>query len=568
MNNLKTNNLRRDEIYLVRLKLRYSTKISIRFAWIVMAVLLVGFQATSDVTVLVQVETLSLTGNQESCSGTFIAHDLDHISSVPGGERVRMFEANGGGVGINDLDNDGDLDIVLANHAGLNTILWNEGQLNFRAETMLHGDSRAITLVDVDGDSQVDMVISRTNRAPTYWHNDGEAQFSQQFLGGVGKPLYAINWADLDNDGDLDLVGATYDASLLTDYGQNFLTSGNAGVYYYENRAGNFHLNTLATTAQALALLLVDLNQDGRLDIWVGNDFALPDYTWYWTETGWQQVGVLPSMSYSTMSLDFGDINNDGENEVFSSDMKPLPDGSDGSIALRAIIDGINAEPLPAGDTQITANILQSVNSATIWAKASPIDATGWSWSGKFGDLDQDGFLDLYVVNGFIEISTFAQLPNHELAEPNQVFRNRADGQFDPMPDWGLGSLRSGRGMSMADLDDDGDLDIVVNNLRAPAQLFENQLCQGHSLQIDLHWPDSGNTQAIGARLMLATDHGTYYREVKASSGYISGDPSRIHFGFPNGEQPQQLQIEWPDGAVSIVPELIANTRIIASRNP
>lgn len=558
MCNFKTNGCRRDEIHLVRLKLH--------FVLLITVALLLGSQSSPSVTGPVQVETLALTQNLTTCSGAFIAHDLDHISSVPGGARVRMFEANGGGVGINDLDNDGDLDIVLANHAGMNTILWNEGQLNFRTETMPHGDSRAITLVDVDGDTRLDIIVSRTNRAPTYWHNDGDAQFSQQFLSGVGKPLYAINWADLDRDGDLDLVGATYDASLLTDYGQDFLTSGNAGVYYYENRDGNFHLNTLATTAQALALALLDLNQDGRLDIWVGNDFALPDYTWYWTETGWQPGNVPASMSYSTMSLDFGDVNNDGENEIFSSDMKPIAVDSDGGTALQTIIDGINAEPLPAGDTQITANVLQSVDRLNVWAEIGPIDATGWSWSGKFGDLDQDGFLDLYVVNGFIEISTFAQLPDHELVETNQVFRNRGDGQFELMPDWGLGSLRSGRGMSMADLDDDGDLDIVINNLRSAAQLFENQLCEGHSLQIDLSWPDSSNTQAIGARLTLSTDRGTYYREVKAVSGYISGDPSRIHFGFPNDEHPQQLQIEWPDGAVSTFGELTPNTRLIILR--
>jgi enediyne biosynthesis protein E4 len=528
--------------------------------------LLLGVQTSPNFAVPVAVETLPLTENQ-ACSGAFIAHDLDHISSVPGGEKVRMFEANGGGVGINDLDNDGDLDIVLANHAGLNTILWNEGQLNFRTETMIHGDSRAITLVDVDGDTQIDIVASRTNRAPTYWHNDGDNHFSQQFLGGVGKPLYSINWADLDNDGDLDLVGATYDASLLTDYGQDFLTSGNGGVYYYENRDGQFHLNTLATTAQGLALALLDLNNDGHLDIWVGNDFALPDYTWYWTETGWQPGNIPASMSYSTMSLDFGDVNNDGENEIFSTDMKPFADNSDGETVLRGIIDGINADPRPIGDTQITANVLQSVDSQNVWTQTSPIDATGWSWSGKFGDLDQDGFLDLYVVNGFIEISTFAQLPDHELVEENRVFRNRGDGQFEPVLVWGLGSLRSGRGMSMADLDDDGDLDIVINNLRATAQLFENQLCQGRSLQVDLQWPESGNTQAIGAQLILSTDRGTYYREVKAASGYLSGDPSRTHFGFPDDAQLQQLQIEWPDGAASTVEELIANTRILAKRD-
>jgi enediyne biosynthesis protein E4 len=536
------------------------------FALILVSSFAVVGQLPSEAIVPVSVETLSLGKAVGACTGRFVAHDLDHISTVPSGERVRMFEANGGGVGINDLDNDGDLDIVLANHAGSNTILWNEGGLNFRRESMRHGDSRAVTIVDIDGDGQLDIIFSRTNRAPTYWHNEGSGRFTQQFLNGVGKPLYAINWADLDNDGDLDLVGATYDASLLTDYGQEFLTSGNGGVYYYENQDGYFQLNTLATNAQALALALVDLNNDNRLDIWVGNDFGVPDEIWYRTETGWQQIDPLTIMSYSTMSLDFGDIDNDGHDEVFSTDMKPLADNSTGETALRAIIDGINADPLPDGDPQVTANVLQSVGNFTDIAPRAGVEATGWSWSGKFGDLDQDGFLDLYVVNGFIEVSTFAQLPNQELVEENQVFWNTGTGQFVPVPDWGLGSTRSGRGMSMADLDGDGDLDVVVNNLRDAAELFENQLCEGQSLQVDLLWPESNNTRAIGATLVLRTDRSSNYRDVKAASGYISGDAARSHFGFSSETQLQLLEIQWPDGAISSIDTLRGNVLIRATR--
>lgn len=510
----------------------------------------------------ITLEALPLSSSS-ACSGRFVRHELDHETTVPGGQRVRMFEANGGGVGINDLDNDGDLDIVLANHSGMNTILWNEGGLNFRTERMIHGDTRAVSIVDVDGDDHLDMVFSRTRSAPTYWHNDGDGQFTRQFLSGVGQSLYAINWGDVDHDGDLDLVGATYDASLLTDYGQSFLTSGNGGVFYYENRDGHFWLNALATRAQALGLALIDLNSDGYLDIWVGNDFALPDAIWYWAAGGWQQPEQMPPMSYSTMSLDFGDVDNDGRSEIYSTDMKPFERDSPGAAALSAIIDGINAEPRPIGDTQITANTLQSIGGFTDWGALAGVDATGWSWSGKFGDLDQDGFLDLYVVNGFIEISTFAQLPNQELVEENQVFRNQGNREFTPMPEWGLGSTHSGRGMSMADLDEDGDLDIVVNNLRGAAELFENQLCAGDSLQVELSWPGSGNTRAIGASLALHTRDQTYYRDVKAVNGYISGDPSRIHFGFPPDSPPQSLDITWPDGLVSSVDLLDTDLLII-----
>jgi hypothetical protein len=112
-----------------------------------------------------------------------------------------------------------------------------------------------------------------------------------------------------------------------------------------------------------------------------------------------------------------------------------------------------------------------------------------------------------------------------------------------------------------------GDLDIVVNNLRAPAQVFENRLCGGSSLEVDPHWPGSRNTHAIGARLALYTDAGTFYRDVRAGSGYLSGDPARIHFGFPAGATLQRLEIRWPDGAVSSVDALSAQTLVEVTRS-
>jgi hypothetical protein len=511
------------------------------------------------------VETIPFTKNR-ICTGRFVEHDLDHITTVAGGNRVRMFEANGGGVAINDLNNDGNLDIVLTNQAGMNTILWNDGHLNFRTERMAHGDSRAVTIIDVDGDGRQDIVFSRTKTAPTYWHNEGDGHFLREFLPGVGKPVYAINWADLDGDGDLDLVGATYDASLLTDYGQEFLQSGSGGVYYYENRNGQFHQYNLSTNAQALALLLVDLNRDGHLDIWVGDDFAVPDQIWYRSPTGWRSAMPLTVMSHSTMSLDFGDLNNDGQNEVFSTDMKPYLGDKQGEKVMPTIIDSINEGRNLKSDPQVNANVLQTIGRFKDEASGYGVDATGWSWSGKFGDFDQDGFLDLYVVNGFSEMSTFPSLPEHELVETHQAFRNTSDGHFALMPNWGLGSTRGGRGMSIADLDNDGDLDIVVNNLNSPAELFENQLCEGNSLEVDLFSPNTRNTRAIGATLILYADTGVYYRDVKVASGYISGDAARVHFGFPKTAHLQQLEIRWPDSQVTMVDEPTANTLMKVTR--
>jgi len=353
---------------------------------------------------------------------------------------------------------------------------------------------------------------------------------------------------------------------LLTEFGQEFLMSGNAGVFYYENNNGKFRIHSLATNAQALALALLDLNGDGHLDIWVGDDFAVPDQLWLWTPNGWKPAPPLATTSHSTMSLDFGDINNDGVNEVFSTDMKPYKGDVQGEEVMPAIIASINEGRNTKTDPQVNANVLQSVGIFKNFAESAGVDATGWSWSGKFGDLNQDGLLDLYVVNGFSEQTTFPSLPNHELVEANQAFANVGEGHFVPMPEWKLDSTRGGRGMSIADLDGDGDLDIVVNNLNSPAQLYENQLCEGKSLEVDLLWPQSLNTRAIGAKLVLHTTMGTYYRDVKVASGYISGDTTRIHFGFSDQANLQSLEVIWPDAEVSVIDAPLANHLLKVTR--
>ncbi|MBZ0302269.1 MAG: CRTAC1 family protein [Anaerolineae bacterium] len=537
----------------------------IRAGWVVLA--LAAGMSVPMKALDVQVDVSPLR-ELPACSGQFVAHDLDHVTTVPHGDRVRMFEANGAGVGINDLDNDGDLDIVLANHAGQNSILWNEGAGVFRTERMDTRASRGVTLIDFDGDGWTDLFFTRVASAPNLWRSQHDGTFRREVLNRVAEPLYATGWADLDGDGDLDLVGGTYDAELLTELGNDFLMSGRGGVYVYERSGDRLIPTRLAGEAQALALLLTDVNGDGRLDILIGNDFAVPDNAWLRTEVGWEAAAPFTATSYSTMSLDAADVDNDGRDEVFSTDMKPFEDSAATRAAWEPILSGLPNTTPKLDNPQVSANVLEVAEGGAFRNEAPErgLDATGWSWSGKFGDLDRDGFLDLYVVNGMIEFTTFAHLPDHELVEENQALRNDGRGFFVPAPEWNLRSSRSGRGMSMADLDGDGDLDIVVNNLRGAAQWFENQICGGESLLVDLRWPDSGNTRAVGARLKLQTDQGTFTREVRASSGYLSGDPSQIHFGFPAGTILTTLDIIWPDGTHTQLESLTPHTRVTVTR--
>ena len=518
----------------------------------------------------VTVTATMLSRDERPCRDAFDAQDLPHQTAVAGNV-VRMFDANGAGVAAGDLDNDGDLDLLLGNQDGDDTLLWNEGALNFRAEPFSTGKTRDVKLVDVDADGWLDAVLTRNTGGLNYFRNQGDGAFRRMTLPGVSFPAYTLDFADLDQDGDLDLVTGTYDAGLLTDRGNEYLVNSSPrGVYFYSNDDGRMQATPLARTAQALAILFPDLNDDGRQDIVVGNDFLDPDNVWLRTDDGWAPAEPFAATTHSTMSLDQGDVDNDGRFEIFAADMKPYPgeQTADWAPLMADMMEGVTRDSVLT-DRQIMANVLQVAAAPGSYLNLAPdwgVDGTGWSWSSKFGDLDADGWLDLYVVNGMIEERLFSHVPNHELVEQNQVLRNIDGLRFQAMPRWGLRSERSGRGMVMADLDDDGDLDIVVNNLRGVAQLFENRLCTGDHLLVDLRWPESANPNAIGAQARLITDRGELLRDVRVGSGYLSGDAPRLHFGFPPNAQLARLEIRWPDGALSSVPITAHNTRLTVAR--
>jgi hypothetical protein len=506
----------------------------------------------------------------QPCTGAFVPHTLDYTTISNG--LIVTFDSNGAGLAIGDLDADGRLDIVIANLDGPNAILWNQGDFQFRREDLSFGTSRAAAIVDVDADSRPDIVFTRRFQKPTYLHNTGASganRFVEGILPGVNNPFYSMAWGDLQGDGNLQLIAGSYDTELLKQAGPIFQQQGGGvGVFIYRRQGDTFEGQRLANAADALAITLLDLDGDGRNDILVGNDFNRPDYAWVQQNGEWRAVSPFSVTSENTMSMDVGDIDNNGHPEIFAVDMKPVEKDLATMSRWLPMMNRMSP-PLTSSDPQFIENVLQVSDGNGHWRNEGYqrfVDSSGWSWSSKFGDLDNDGFLDIYVANGMIAAGLFAHLPNHELVEPDMVFHNDGHGSFAAASDWGLGSLASGRGMSMADLNGDGKLDIVVNNLQSPAQVYENRLCGGSGLAVDLFWPSSGNTRAIGAQLALHTSAGTFYRDVRAVSGYISGDAPQIHFGLPQSATVQRLEIRWPDGKISNIANPAGQTLISVTR--
>ena len=325
----------------------------------------------------------------------------------------------------------------------------------------------------------------------------------------------------------------------------------------------------LAGVADALAVALIDLDGDGRRDIIIGNDYETPDYVYLNTDFGYRMARPFAEITHNTMGFTSGDIDNDGRLELFAADMSPYRSGADVDAAWAALLPPEGIEQPPGN--QIVANVLYAADAAGSFVNRAPgaggagVAATGWTWSVQFGDLDNDGFLDLYAVNGMVG-KVFEHLPNAELVEENQALRNDGGGHFVPAPEWGLAATEGGRGMAFADLDLDGDLDVVINNYRAPATWYENQLCGGAALEVDLRQPGSANPFAIGATLRLVTGAGSYRRDLLVSSGYLSSEPPRAHFGFPAGTLLQTLEVTWPDGAATAVTDIQPGTLITVQR--
>ena len=505
---------------------------------------------------LIPVDVVRTPFNRAShpCNTTFTRSDLPHMTTgEPGGSA--LYASNGSGVAIGDLNGDQRPDLVFGNITGTVTIFVNDGYFAFHPVSTTLSDVRSLAIVDSNGDGTRELVATRRFAPPISGTLQNDA-FTYAPIPGIYGAFYAMGWQDLDANGTLDVVLGSYDNEQLQKQGLIFTTRGGGGVFVYTATNGTYVANRLNQRAQALAIIFPDLDHDGRPDVLVGNDFNEPDVAWTVSSAGYTAVTPFSQTTENTMSLDYADTDNNGFLDIYATDMKPYNQDVATMARWLPAMKKLT-RPLTADDPQYTENTLHRWD-GTSWKNTAydlQLDATGWSWSATFADLDNNGWQDLYVVNGMKASDLLAYLPNGELAEDDMLFET-SDGVSYTRANRGLLKTGSGRAASMADLDNDGDLDVVVNPIDGPAQLYRNDICDTQSIEVTLTDPTSANRDAIGAVVQIETPTGLQTRSVQVSSGYLSGRATTVHFGLGGATAATNLIIQWPDGGNSTVPLL------------
>lgn len=527
---------------------------------------------------------------------------------------------NGAGVAAADFNNDDLVDLFFVSNYGENKLFINQGSLKFKDVTSMAGVAgfsqwkTGVTLADVNADGWMDIYLCAVSNykglegANELYINNGDGTFSERAADfGLDFSGMATQSAffDYDRDGDLDMYLLTHGINNARAYDRvmgSAATDQVAADRMFRNDQGFFRDVTadagIDTTSLdfGLGLAVGDVNNDGWEDVYVANDFFEGDKLYVNNGNGTftdRSDAYFDYTSRYSHGCQLADINNDGLDDLLTADIR-----RQGAMEIASKADDSWREfdykksfgfPL-----QFTGNTLQVNHQGRDFAELSSyagIAATGWTWSILAADLDNDGLKDIFTTQGIpadlASLDYLAEAHRDSLryaialsakhvdralkllpqrAESNHVFRQNADLTFTDHSDaWLHAKAGFFNGAAIADLDNDGDLDVVTNNLNASASLYINnidpQASTANHIAVVLKG-EAGNTQGIGARVYLYVNESQQKLHATATRGYLSAAATPLMFGLGNGKMADSIVVQWPSGKCQSASRVAANTRV------
>ncbi|MBE2215697.1 MAG: CRTAC1 family protein, partial [Opitutaceae bacterium] len=518
------------------------------------------------------------------------------------GERYQEFAlgAIGTGVAIGDFDNDGSPDVFVVSKTERARLFRNLGTWRFEDVTeragLIPGDTwtdpveawkQGAAFADVNNDGWLDLYVARFRAPNLLFINQRDGTFREE---GAPRGLGLVDasctgaFCDYDRDGWLDVYVQTnmLDAVANPDGRRDRLYRNTGDGFFTDvSDAAGVYGDTLGHSA-----IWWDYDADGWPDLYVANDFATPDRLYHNNRDGTftdRIHKVVPQQPLSSMGSDLGDIDNDGRMDFLVADMAATSHIADqrGMASARNPVRVDNDQPGIA--PQYLRNTLY-LNTGTGHmleaAYLAGLDATDWTWTVRFEDLDNDGRLDLYITNGMnrehqnadmrFRIFSAANLADRLrimrdsplLAEANLAFRNLGDLRFQSVgPAWGLDLKGVSFGAAFGDLDGDGDLDIVHTNYEAPATILRNDADSGHRLVVALRGTRS-NRFGVGATVRLESAASPQVRTLVLARGYLSTSEPVLHFGLGDDARVQRLTVSWPSGHTQTFSDIAADQHL------
>jgi hypothetical protein len=544
--------------------------------------------------------------------------------------QIEIYVYNGAGVGVGDIDNDGLPDIFFAGNQVSSRLYLNKGDMRFEDITQSAGVAThrwvtGVSLVDINHDGWLDIYVCVTGpetstpaeRANLLFINNGDRTFTETAAKyGIADSGFSTHaaWLDYDRDGDLDLF-------LLNNSPRDFARGGlathpsgarNAGPdnynqLYRNNGNGTFtnvsrQAGILQDVGYGLGVAVADVNLDGWPDIYVSNDINPNDVLYVNQRDGTfrDRAGQwLKRTSYAGMGVDIADFNNDGRPDILQVDMMPrdlaarhrmsgflnygnLVEWRQAGLRVDYDLNSLQLNNGGSGDTSVAFSEI---------SRMAGVAYTDWSWSALFADFDNDGYKDIFVTNGYpkavndldYQIAVFRARHAgqtrraldllHELRSyqvPNYLYRNNGDLTFtDRSAAWGMDQAGFSYGVAYADLNNDGTLDLVVNNIDAPASIYQNVAPSpgaAHFLGVELQGA-SPNLRGIGATLTIVSAGQRQYLYHSPYRGYMSTMETPLHVGLGAAARVDTLLVTWPDGRSQVLTDLPADRTIAVQQH-